>query len=138
MTNPPKITDGLGELIRAMRIYTGLSQRELVSKLRIDRRTYQRIENGQEPCPVGFLDTMEGLIDDFEKQVDVAIEEAEKMVICSLNPDDIPESDRKRVHFPVTDSDADSWTRAVIGRAAVESGGVVVPVMRGRQIQNTC
>lgn len=130
--NPPVRTEGLGELIRAMRLYTGLSQRELARKINMDRRTYQRIENGQERCPVGFIDTMRKITDEFDEQVDHAIRTAENMIVSMLNPDDVPESDPKVVHIDVTDRDEDAWSRAVIGRAAFESE-LIMPSLVGNE-----
>lgn len=112
---PQVATYGHGELIRAQRLYMGLSQRELARTIPMDRRTYQRIESGTEPCPTGFLDTMSNLVDVFDREVDETINAAEKIV----GVDGIAS-----VHFRVsTDEEpAHVWTRAVIGRAAVESG----------------
>lgn len=119
--NPATPTAGYSELIRAQRLYMGLSQRELARVIPMDRRTYQRIESGTERCPAGFLDTMINLIDTFDREVDESITAATLML-----------SDGKdtAVHFRV-DAEEDSahvWTRAVIGRAAVESG-LIMPIM---------
>lgn len=124
--NPPERTEGLGEMIRAMRLYIGLSQREISRTLKMDRRTYQRIENGQELCPVGFIDTMRTLTDEFDEQVDATINQAGLMVENRLAG--APGHDDDVVHFNVTDRDDDAWTRAVIGRAAFESD-LIMPML---------
>lgn len=115
-TNPATPTYGHGELIRAQRLYLGLSQRELARTIPMDRRTYQRIESGTEPCPTGFLDTMTKLVDVFDREVDETVTAAEAMLSKTTTG--------VSVHFRVSaDEDpAHVWTRAVIGRAAVESG----------------
>lgn len=120
MTNPTTPTDGYGELIRAQRLYMGLSQRELARTIPMDRRTYQRIESGVEPCPTGFMDTMTALVDLFDIEVEQTTAAAEKTIGVSSGA----------VHFVVlADEDpAHIWTRAVIGRAAVESG-LIMPIM---------
>jgi transcriptional regulator with XRE-family HTH domain len=129
MTNPTEPTDGYGELIRAQRLYMGLSQRELARTVPMDRRTYQRIENGTVPCPVGFLDTMIKLVDTFDTEVWQTVQTAEKMA---------GSKSAGSVHFNVrTDEDsAHVWTRAVIGRAAVESG-LIVPEARPEELVTT-
>lgn len=116
--NPVTPTHGHGELIRAQRLYLGLSQRELARTIPMDRRTYQRIEGGVEPCPTGFLDTMALLVDRFDTEVEQTIDQADKMVKAI---------GQASVHFNVdTDDESDAvWSRAVIGRAAVESGLIV-------------
>lgn len=112
--NPATPIFGYGEMIRAQRLYMGLSQRELARTIPMDRRTYQRIEGGAEPCPTGFLDTMAELVSTFDREVEDTIDAAEKITLSAKPP----------VHFKVVadDDPAHIWTRAVIGRAAVESG----------------
>ena len=128
--NPPEPTFGLGELIRAKRVYLGLSQRELARTIPIDRRTYQRIENGTEQCPTGFVDTMDKLLDAFDREVEETTGAAERMIGAN--------NVAGAVHFNVnTDEDpAHVWTRAVIGRAAVESG-LIVPEARPEELVTT-
>lgn len=130
MTNPSAPTDGYGELIRAKRLYMGLSQRELSRTIPIDRRTYQRIESGAERCPRGFLDTMDNLCDVFDKEVESTIEAAEGMGAIKPDNAEIMDMPASAIHFRV-DADEDPahiWTRAVIGRAAVESG-LIMPTL---------
>lgn len=73
---PAVRTAELGELIRAHRLYVGLSQRDMADRLKFDRRDYQRIESGRNNCPVGFLSKVEALTDEFDTAVDTIIEYA--------------------------------------------------------------
>lgn len=116
--NPATPTAGYSELIRAHRLYLGLSQRELARVIPMDRRTYQRIESGTEQCPAGFLDTMVNLVDKFDREVDESIR-ATRML-----------SNGKDTAVPLrVDAEEDHvWGRAVIGRAAVESG-LIMPTL---------
>jgi transcriptional regulator with XRE-family HTH domain len=133
---PPAPEDGHGELIRAMRLYLGLSQREISRVIPMDRRTFQRIEGGAEPCPTGFLDTMTRLVDTFDDEVEQTIEAAE--TIGALSPENakIMGKPPSSVHFTVSSDDdpAHLWTRAVIGRAAVESGLITPTVVSNREV----
>lgn len=121
---PPERAEGWGEMIRALRLYTGLSQRELARRIAVDRRTYQRIENGRELCPVGFIDTMRTVAHEFDDQIDVVLAAAETMVGDSGRP----------AQIQVREGDEFAWERAVIGRAAVESV-TIVPIMVGNNQQ---
>lgn len=136
MTNPAQPTGGYGELIRAQRLYMGLSQRELARIIPMDRRTYQRIESGAEHCPTGFMDTMTNLVDTFDREVEDTIAVAERITARdnAMIVGHVPSA----VHFNVqADEDlAHIWTRAVIGRAAVESG-LIVPELRPIELVTT-
>lgn len=123
MPTPETPADGYGEYVRALRVYTGLSQREMVRRIGMDRRTYQRIENEAEQCPRGFVDTMLRVVEEFDEAVETTTAAAERM----LTGDEAMGA----IHFQVdTDNDALYWERAVIGRAAVESG-LIMPIMVG-------
>lgn len=79
MTTPQRPADyaeGLGELIRAHRVYVGLSQRAMAARLGKDRRDYQRIENGRDACPPGLLGQVEAMSDQFDTAVDTLINHA--------------------------------------------------------------
>lgn len=67
---------GLGELIYAHRIYMGLSQRGMARRLKFDRRDYQRIEQGRNECPVGFLTKVTDLVDLFDQVADTIVDKA--------------------------------------------------------------
>ena len=55
MTGPATYTHGLGELIRAHRLYMCLSKDDMAARLKMNPRTYDRIESGQRDCPPGLL-----------------------------------------------------------------------------------
>lgn len=110
--NPPTYTAGLGEWIRAQRLYTGLSQRGMAKHLGdMDRRSYQRIENGQDDCPPGLLDTVHELLNKFDAEVstvsDAAVQEQGGGTAKAL--------------VQVPSDPREEWTRCVVSRAAVES-----------------
>ncbi|QHB37778.1 HTH DNA binding protein [Mycobacterium phage Imvubu] len=110
--SPPEYTHGLGEVIRAHRLFIGLSQRDMAARLNRDRRDYQRIESGRDACPPGLLGAVEDLADQFAHEVEMVLDEADRR-----DPEDGP--------LPlavVTDGNAaDEWLRLVAGRAAVEA-----------------
>lgn len=74
--NPETYTAGLGESIAAHRAYMGLSQRGMARRLDMERRSYQRIENGNEECPPGFIDTVAALVDQFDNAVEAVLDHA--------------------------------------------------------------
>ena len=76
--NPEIRTMGLGEQIAAHRAYIGLSQRGMASRLAFDRRDYQRIEAGRNMCPVGFMDKVAELVDQFDDAVESVLDYATK------------------------------------------------------------
>lgn len=104
---------GYAEIIRAHRLYIGLSQRDMATLLRFDRRDYQRIESGQNACPVGFLTRLEELSDQFHHDVERVLDAAEDptnwingALLLAVSASGKPE---------------DEWERLVAGRAAVEA-----------------
>ncbi|ACU42123.1 helix-turn-helix DNA binding domain protein [Mycobacterium phage Aelin] len=105
---PPTYTEGLGELVRAHRMYLGLSQRDLAARLGMDRRDYQHIETGRDKCPPGLISKLDALSDEFAEQVDKVIAEA----IASGG-----------ITIAVSNSGEpqDEWDRLVAGRAAIET-----------------
>jgi len=103
---------GQGELIRAHRLYMGLSQRDIARRLDFDRRDYQRIEAGSNPAPPGFVAKVEALSDKFAADVDLLIEEADKRGGLALSY----EVDTRK-----PEAERDEWHRLVAGRAAVEA-----------------
>ena len=108
---PDDYTFGLGELIRAHRLYVGLSQRDMAERLNKDRRDYQRIENGQDACPPGLLSRIEEMTDKFDTHVDAVIEHAkhEGGVVIKLTAADL--------------APGQDWDRNVAGRAALYASG---------------
>lgn len=99
MTNPPDYASGLGETVRAYRLYMGLKQRTLAERLEMSQRSLERIENNQRACPPGFITSLDDLTSTFDNEVEA----------LGGKPLDMP-------------AGADEWTRAVYRRAAVESG----------------
>lgn len=95
---------GLGELIYAHRIYMGLSQRGMARRLKFDRRDYQRIEQGRNECPVGFLTKVTDLVDLFDQVagtiVDKALADGGVTIVVQTDPQW-------------------EWERNVAGRAAL-------------------
>ena len=95
---------GLGELIYAHRIYMGLSQRGMARRLKFDRRDYQRIEQGRNECPVGFLTKVTDLVDLFDQVaytiVDKALADGGVSIVIDTDP-------------------RWEWERNVAGRAAL-------------------
>lgn len=105
MTNPPTYTPGLGVTIMAYRLYMGLTRDTLAERMGMNPRSLERIEQNQRDCPPGLLDTLAEMVSKFEHAVDIAVD--------AINT----------APHPVTlNADADEWTRAVYGRAAVETG----------------
>ncbi|QHB37349.1 HTH DNA binding protein [Mycobacterium phage BirdsNest] len=110
---PETYTHGLGEHIRALRLYIGLSQRDMADRMGKDRRDYQRIENGRDACPPGLLGMIEELADAFAYQVERVCDEAEKHA---------DEHGTPLVIEVIEDgSPGKEWERLVAGRAAVET-----------------
>ena len=105
---PETYTHGLGELIRAHRLYIGLSQRDMADRMGKDRRDYQRIENGRDACPPGLLGMIEELSDAFAYQVERVLDAAEAQggLVLEVTEDGSPGKE---------------WERLVAGRAAVET-----------------
>ena len=103
MPNPPNYTSGLGETIRAHRLYMGLSREAMAAHLGMADRSYARIESNQRDCPPGLIDTLHAMADRFDADV-VAARSCDQLELSQ---------------------DADEWTRAVAGRAAVESGRIL-------------
>lgn len=113
--NPPTYTAGLGELIRAQRLYIGLIPRGMAHQLRMDRRDYQRIENGQDDCPPGLLDKMAASVEEFDARVDAILAAGERA--------GAPQ------RLEVNTDPRYEWERCVISRAAVEGLQMDPPVI---------
>ncbi|AGS81502.1 helix-turn-helix DNA-binding protein [Mycobacterium phage Holeinone] len=119
---PADYTDGLGELMRAKRLYIGLSQRGMAKHLSdMDRRSYQRIENGQDAMPPGLMTTVDTLVDKFDSEVDSVISAAER---------EHEARGGRYLEVTVPRDPRQEWERCVVARAAVE-GGLIRPVLSG-------
>lgn len=124
MKNPHDYTHGLGEFIRAHRLYIGLSQRGMAKNLGdMDRRSYQRIENDQDPCPPGLVDTVRELVAKFETEVDAVIDAASAELERKYG---IAVDTAVKVSAP--GDPRQEWERCVVARAAVDSDAVL-PVL---------
>lgn len=120
--HPAEYTHGLNEMIRAHRLYVGLSQRGMADLLHMDRRSYQRIENGTALCPPGLLTTIAELSDTFDSEVEAASHNAQARV-------DASKIDSVVVNLTPSCSE---WDRSVVGRVYIESG-LITPMMVGEQ-----
>ena len=117
---PSDYSEGWGELIRAHRFFMGISQRTLADKLKMGERSLSDIEVGRRSCPPGFLSSVELVADEFDKDVEKAVSYAAKA----------DAGDDGLVPMPVSDAPEKEWQRAVIGRAAVETG-TIMPTLIG-------
>ena len=122
---PDGKTHGLGELVRAYRSYTGLSQRGFAVQLGMSERGLYDIESGRRGSPVGFIDSCESVVEKFDIDVKEAVEMAEQLV------DSRDSAEGPVVHIPVSDDPDEDYQRVVLGRAAVV-GGQIVPTLDGR------
>jgi hypothetical protein len=124
-TGPVDYTEGLGEVVRGYRLYTGLSAKGMADKLGMSVRSYERIENGEviprdrnnktAPCPPGFFDSLEKVVTEFDETVSTMIDNVRKLNVTpmvSAHPDK-------------------EWERCIAARAAVESTDVN-PVLHRR------
>lgn len=99
-TGPADYTDGLGEVIRAYRLYMGLSRSCMAIELGVSIRTYERIEDGARDCPPGLIDSIRTLVQNFELAVAGVLEAGITHPVVRLGVDG-------------------DWDRAVYGRAAI-------------------
>ncbi len=114
--NPDTYTAGLGEIIRAARLYMGLSKDGMAKKLTMSDRSYERIESGERDCPPGLLDSIDALIDAFEDQVEEVITAARESATSTLEISGDPRQE---------------WRRCVVGRAALESRALLPVLIDG-------
>ena len=105
---PPERRADLGESIAAHRLYIGLSQRGMARKLNIDRRTYQRIEKGDDLCPDGVFKDVLRLVISFDHVVD------EILAIAARDGE---------LNIEVNDDPQWEWERAIAFRAHVIAAG---------------
>lgn len=117
---PADYAEGWGELIRAHRVYIGISQRTLAGKLKMSERSLSDIEVGRRACPPGFLNAVQEVAQQFYGDV--------RKVMAAA--DDSVEVIRNQGWFkiPVSDDPKMEWQRVVISRAAVENGNIM-PVL---------
>lgn len=107
ISRPADYSEGYGELVRAYRLYLGVSQRTMADKIGMTERSLSDIEIGRRRCPPGFIDSVEKIVDEYDHAVDAVVKSVESLPEPTL---------------PVSADPAREWQRAVIGRAAVTSG----------------
>jgi hypothetical protein len=129
-TGPTEYTEGLGEVVRGYRLYTGLSVHGFAAKIGMSVRTYERIEFGTpsprdkakgrgSQVPPGFFDTLNGIMGEFDDAVDTLITNCAKM------PGVVP---------TVTGTPGDEWARAVACRASMMVPSIT-PILEPRRAQ---
>jgi transcriptional regulator with XRE-family HTH domain len=97
---------GLGEVLRAARLYLGLSKTGIALKLSMAERSYTRMERGERPIPAGVLESLDEAMDEFDTAVELLIERATRSGDLRIDVTTEPEGE---------------WHRAVVGRACIES-----------------
>lgn len=120
---PAVYEDGWGELIRAYRMYLGISQRSMAERLAMSERSLSDIEVGRRSCPPGFVDSVREVVKAFDSDVEKIIRSASSGEHSSA---------QKLTSVEVTEDIGGEWARSVIGRAAVQSG-LVIPVRSASQ-----
>lgn len=107
--SPATYADGLGETLRALRVYMGLSRVLMANELKIREDTYRKIEAGTRDMPPGLLDAAQEIRAEFDEDVK------------ALDPG---------VHKVTADRDGGSeeWQRAIVNHASVVREGIV-PVL---------
>lgn len=113
-------TDGLNELVFALRTYTGLSQVGMAIKLGIDRRAYQRIERGQESAPPRFIESMQSVLAQFDAAVDS---------IVAAGRQHRRDGGVGSLQVAVSPEPREEWGRCVAGRAAALETALVTPML---------
>lgn len=106
---------GLGEVLRAARLYVAMSKAGFAAKLGMAERSFVRMERGERPIPPGLLDTVDAVMDEFDTAVDLIVERATRSGDLVIE---------------VHDTDDGEWHRAVVGRAWIESRRIT-PILSG-------
>lgn len=120
---PETPTHGLGEIIRAHRLFIGLSRESMAERVGKNAKHYQEIEDEYIPCPVGLLGQVERLADNFGIAVDLILSYAAKNHGATLV-------------VKVTDQPGDEWDRLVAGRAAVEADAAAPITIRVGEVDD--
>lgn len=120
-TGPREYTQGLGEVVRGYRLYTGLSQEAMADKLEMSLRSYQRIESGAAACPPDLFLTLEHVVNEFDTAVGDVVNAAK-----ALGRDTV-------VVYPDLERE---WLRCVANRAAVEYDRLTPQLVRTHRRQN--
>lgn len=90
--------------LRAYRDYLGLTVQEMAERLGMARRSYQRMETGTAAVPVSLWDTIDGIVEDFEKAVTRLVR--------------TPDGNDATVIVELAE-DASMWQRNVVARAMI-------------------
>jgi hypothetical protein len=98
--------EGMGEVLRAARLYVGMSKGGFAAKLGMAERSFVRMERGERPIPPGLFDTVDAVLDVFDTAVELVIKRATRSGDLTID---------------VTDAGDGEWHRAVVGRACIES-----------------
>lgn len=110
-SGPDDYTWGLGEVIRGYRLYMGLSRLAMAIEMGVAIRSYENIEDGRKACPPHFLDTIRGVVQRFENNVETMVAEGHR--------------------DPTVTTDVGSeWWRAVACRAAVTCENITPILIR--------
>jgi len=116
-TGPKDYTEGLGEVIRGYRLYTGLTREAMAARIGMALRSYERIEDGCRgtACPPGLFDTLETILAEFDDAVG-------KMSVAG-----------RTAPIKVSTDPALEWRRCVADRAAVEYEHITPMLTRARR-----
>ncbi|CAM3162420.1 endonuclease/exonuclease/phosphatase family protein [Mycobacterium intermedium] len=115
-SKPSEYTYGLGELIRAHRLYMGLSKDGMAKQLGMRDDSYDPIENGRAACPPGLLETIDSIMRRFDQEVQALVARA---------------NDKCEIKVEVSRQPSEEWRRCVVGRAAIESGRILPVLIDG-------
>lgn len=118
---PEDFTSGLGELVRQMRAYLGVSQRTFGKLVGCSERALSDIEIGRRDTPRGFITSCEAVLTTFDNDVEEASDKAFQM---------LQGDEEQVVNFTVSADPDQEYVRAVIGRAAILEG-TIVPILDG-------
>jgi hypothetical protein len=107
--------EGMGEVLRAARLYVAMSKGGFATKLGMAERSFVRMERGERPIPPGLLDTVDTVLDEFDTAVELLTERATRSGDLTIE---------------VTATVEGEWHRAVVGRACIESRRIT-PILSG-------
>jgi hypothetical protein len=111
--------EGMGEVLRAARLYVAMSKGGFATKLGMAERSFVRMERGERPIPPGLLDTVDTVLDEFDSAVELLVERATRSGDLSMTVSTEPEGE---------------WHRAVVGRACIESRRIM-PILSGNNLR---
>lgn len=118
--NPPEYVDGWGELIKAHRLYVGLTVKDMADRLGMSEKSLLDIEVNRRSCPPGLLDSVREIVEEFDDEVLFATRNAVGLLLDNQDDD-----------FITVKLGKDDWKKAIIRRAAV-TGGRIMPILDGK------